>query len=86
MATMKNQHIVYYYAEYNHGGYLLVIGITPIGWDYLNEEQGNFLTASHPEIPFINVREVWVITGESKEDIKQQMDAALGPLNIKRPN
>lgn len=73
---MKNEHIVYAYAPILDGGNLLLIGVTDIGWEYLKQESGNYLTASPPNSTFSNVKEVWVVRGKNKQEIRTMIETA----------
>jgi hypothetical protein len=67
---MKNEHIVYAYAQLLDGGCLLLVGLTDIGWAHLKVEAGNFLRATPPDAKsFADVKDVWVVRGKDKADI-----------------
>ena len=70
---MKNEHIVYAYAQLLDGGWLLLVGITDIGWEYLKREGGNFLKATAPNGQFSDVADVWIVRGENKQDIREMI-------------
>lgn len=66
---MKNEHIVYAYApNAEKGGYVLIIGLTPAGCDYLKENPGMTLTVT--EKRFTELTDVVVFGAESKQAIK----------------
>ena len=73
---MKNEHIIYAFAPILDGGNLLLVGITDIGWEYLKGEPGNFLHANPPNSTFSNVKEVWIVRGESKADVMNMIKTA----------
>lgn len=69
---MKNEHIIYAYAPLvEGGGYLLLVGLTDIGWEYLKFESGNFLKCDTlPGVGFMHVRDVWIVRGKDKQEIR----------------
>jgi hypothetical protein len=74
---MKNEHIVYAYAPLLEGGgkCLLIVGITDVGWEYLKQEGGNFLTARPPAgAEFSNVADVWIVRGKDKADVRTMLE------------
>lgn len=73
---MKNEHIVYAYAPILDGGNLLLVGITDVGWEYLKEQLGNYLHASPPNSTFSNVKEVWIVRGKDKQEIRTMIETA----------
>lgn len=66
---MKNEHIVYAYApNAEKGGYVLIIGLTPAGCDYLKDRPGMTLTVTDKR--FTEITDVVVFGAESKQAIK----------------
>lgn len=69
MAGIKNEHIVYAWAPREDGhGYVLIVGLTPKGCDYIKANPGMTLTIQHPHKGFIDVSDVVVFSAESKLD------------------
>lgn len=73
MAQIKNEHIIYAYAPLLAGSNILIIGVTDIGWEYLKKEHGNFLDVKSPGPEFLNVKQVIVVHGKDKKDIRDMM-------------
>jgi hypothetical protein len=68
---MKNEHIVYAYADREDGkGKLLIVGLTPAGCDYLKANPGMTLNVTAPGTAFVDVTDVVVFGAESKQAIK----------------
>jgi hypothetical protein len=66
---MKNEHIVYAYApNTKKGGYVLIVGLTPAGCDYLKENPGMTLTVTQQR--FTEITEIVVFGAASKQAIK----------------
>lgn len=66
---MKNEHIVYAYAPNTvKGGYVLIVGLTPAGCDYLKENPGMTLNVTQKR--FTEITDVVVFGAESKQAIK----------------
>jgi hypothetical protein len=82
MATIKNEHIVYAYAPILDGGNLLLVGITDIGWEYLKKESGNYLHANPPSKEFSNVKEVWIVRGKDKQEIRDMMKTVADQMKV----
>jgi hypothetical protein len=68
---MKNEHIVFAYASLETGGQVVIIGLTPIGIDYLKATYGQTLIVNPPDKSFKDVRQVIVYAAESKEALKE---------------
>lgn len=75
MSLIKNEHIVYAYAPLLEGDQcLLLVGITDTGWQYLQQEPGNFLKADPPPgRQFANVKDVWIVRGKDKQEIREML-------------
>ena len=66
---MKNEHIIYAYAPNTEkGGYVLIVGLTPAGCDYLKENPGMTLTVTQKR--FTELTDVVVFSAESKQALK----------------
>lgn len=80
MAEIKNEHIVYAYAELADGsGHLLVIGLTDKGIEYLNTGEGTdrrTLVVTPPGDKFRNVVQVVVFHEKDKATLKQRFREA----------
>lgn len=75
---MKNEHIVYAWAPREDGkGYVLIVGLTPLGCDWLKANPGYTLTIQHPQKnAFVEVSDVVVFAAESKQAIKDLLAKA----------
>ena len=72
---LKNEHIVYAYApNAERGGYVLIIGLTPTGCDYLKANPGMTLTVTQQR--FTELTDVVVFGAESKQAIKDLLAKA----------
>ena len=81
---MKNEHIVYAYAPLLGGNSnLLLVGITDTGWEYLCKEGGNFLHASPPTGEFSNIKQVWIVRGKDKQEIRTMIQTVAKQMNVK---
>ena len=68
---MKNEHIVYAYADRDDGkGKVLIVGLTPAGCDYLKDNPGMTLNVTAPGRAFVDVTDVVVFGAESKQAVK----------------
>jgi len=71
MATIKNEHIVWAYAEREDGaGQVLIVGLTETGVGYMKTEFGQSLVINPPGRGFSNVTQVLVFMADSKEQLK----------------
>ena len=71
---MKNEHIVYAYAPLlAGGGCLLLVGLTDVGWAYLQAEGGNVLSVTPPsdlvDKEVANVKAIWIVRARNKQEI-----------------
>lgn len=75
---IKNEHIVWAYAERADGsGQVVMAGITDMGATYLKENPGKTLVIDSPmENGFTNVRQIFVFQAKSKDDLKAMFRAA----------
>lgn len=73
MVKIKNEHIVYAYMPLRDGGNLVLVGITDIGWEYLGQESGNYLTASPPAGQFQNITGVWIVRAKDKAEVHKMI-------------
>ena len=71
MASIKNEHIVWAFAEREDGkGHNVFIGLTEQWLKYLRDNPGNTLDCNPPGNGFINVVNVHVFHEKSKSAIK----------------
>jgi hypothetical protein len=71
MTMIKNEHIVWAYAEREDGkGQVLIVGLTPTGIDYMKATFGQTLVINPPGRGFSNVTQVIVFTAASKAELK----------------
>lgn len=81
---MKNEHIIWAYAERESGGHVLIIGITNVGLNYLRAGEGKdkkTLTFSPPSGKFVDVREVIVYNEKDKATLKETLRGAGIPIS-----
>lgn len=77
MASIKNEHIVWAYAEREDGaGQVLIIGLTEMGIEYMKKEFGQSLVINPPGRGFSNVTQVLVFAGASKQELKDLLRKA----------
>jgi hypothetical protein len=77
MSSIKNEHIVWAYAEREDGsGQVLIIGLTPTGIDYMKQEYGKSLVINPPGRGFSNVTQVLVFTEKDKANLKATLAKA----------
>lgn len=82
MATIKNEHIVWAYAERDDGaGQVLICGLTELGIAYMKKTYGQTLVINPPGKGFANVTQVVVFTAESKQALKDILRAANIPVS-----
>jgi hypothetical protein len=75
MGSVKNEHIVYAYApNTGKGGYVLIVGLTPTGCDYLKDNPGMTLNVTQKR--FTEITDVVVFGAESKQAIKDLLAKA----------
>jgi hypothetical protein len=74
---MKNEHIVWAYAERDDGnGQVLIVGLTPTGIDYMRKEYGQSLVINPPGRGFSNVTQVLVFLEKDKASLKATLAKA----------
>ena len=77
---MKNEHIVWAYAERTDGsGQVLIVGLTDVGLDYLRAGVGTekkTLVINPPGNGFANVTQVVVFNEKDKATLKQRLHEA----------
>lgn len=75
--TIKNEHIVWAYAELSDGsGQVVICGLTETGIDYMKREHGQSLVITPPGTGFANVKQILVFMGESKAALKELLRKA----------
>ncbi len=74
---MKNEHIVWAYAEREDGnGQVVIVGLTETGIHYMRQEFGQSLVIDPPGTGFVNVTQILVFLGESKQQLKDLLRSA----------
>lgn len=69
--TIKNEHIVWAYAEREDGaGQVVICGLTEKGIDYMKRTHGQTLVINPPGRGFSNVTQILVFVAESKDALK----------------
>lgn len=80
MSTIKNEHIVWAYADKDDGsGQVLILGVTDTGLDYLKAGVGTekkTLVVNPPGKGFANVVQVVVFHEKDKATLKQRLHEA----------
>lgn len=77
MSPIKNEHIVWAYAERNDGaGQVLIVGLTPTGIEYMQKEYGQSLVIDPPGRGFANVTQVLVFMEKDKASLKATLAQA----------
>lgn len=68
---MKNEHIVWAYAEREDGaGQVVICGLTETGIAYMKATYGQTLVINPPGRGFSNVTQIIVFTAASKDELK----------------
>lgn len=79
---MKNEHIVWAYAERDDGaGQVLIVGVTDTGIDYMRAVHGQSLVIDPPGRGFANVTQVLVFTAKSKQELKDILRSSGVPVS-----
>lgn len=79
---MKNEHIVWAYAEREDGqGQVVIVGLTPTGISHMQAVAGQSLVINPPGRGFSNVTQILVYTGESKAELKAILRGAGIPVS-----
>lgn len=78
---MKNEHIVWAYAERSDGaGQVLIVGLTDVGIEFMKRE-GKTLLVNPPGKGFANVTQVVVFQEKDKATLKQRFHQAGVPVS-----
>ena len=73
MTTIKNEHIVWAYAERDDGkGQVVVCGLTDQGLEYLKDTPGQTLVIDPPGNGFANVTQIVVFAEKDKATLKER--------------
>lgn len=71
MAPIKNEHIVWAYAEREDGaGQVVICGLTEHGINYMKATHGQTLVINPPGKGFTNVTQIVVFAAASKAELK----------------
>lgn len=82
MASIKNEHIVWAYAEMQDGsGQMVVVGLTSQGLQYLKNTPGQTLLVNPPANGFANVKQIVVFHEKDKATLKQRFREAGVPVS-----
>ncbi len=74
---MKNEHIVWAYADRTDGrGQVVIVGLTETGIEHMRSEFGQSLVIDPPGTGFANVTQILVFLGESKQQLKDLLRSA----------
>lgn len=77
MSTIKNEHIVWAYAERDDGqGQVVVVGLTDQGLKYLRNTPGQTLLVNPPANGFANVTQIIVFHEKDKATLKERFRQA----------
>lgn len=77
MSTIKNEHIVWAYAEREDGqGQVVIIGLTDQGLKYLKATPGQSLLVNPPVNGFANVTQIVVFAEKDKATLKERFREA----------
>lgn len=68
---MKNEHIVWAYADRQDGtGQVVIVGLTDKGIEHMKSKSGESLVINPPGRGFVNVTQIIVFTAASKAELK----------------
>lgn len=68
---MKNEHIVWAYAEREDGaGHVVIVGLTDTGIKHMKAKAGESLVINPPGRGFLNVTQIIVFAAASKDELK----------------
>jgi hypothetical protein len=82
MTTIKNEHIVWAYAEREDGkGQVVIVGLTEQGLKYLRNTPGQTLLVNPPGNGFANVTQIVVFHEKDKATLKQRLRQAGMPVS-----
>lgn len=74
---VKNEHIVWAYADREDGeGQVVICGLTPIGIEYMKSTPGQTLVINPPGKGFMNVTQILVFTAANKAELKAILSSA----------
>lgn len=77
MATIKNEHIVWVYADNQEGtGKVVFLGLTEQGLQYLKNSPGQTLLANPPGNGFANVTQIVIFHEKDKATLKERFRQA----------
>ena len=77
MVTIKNEHIVWAYADRTDGaGQVVMIGLTEQGLAYLKNTPGQTLLVNPPGSGFTNVTQIVVFAEKDKATLKERFRQA----------
>jgi hypothetical protein len=77
VSAVKNEHIVWAYAEREDGaGQVVIVGLTETGIAYMKEEFGRSLVINPPGRGFTNVTQILVFSGSGKAEHKDLLRKA----------
>ena len=77
MASIKNEHIVWAYAEREDGkGQMVICGLTDTGLKYLRNTPGQTLLVNPPGNGFANVTQIVIFHEKDKATLKQRFREA----------
>lgn len=77
MATIKNEHIVWAYAEREDGqGQVVIVGLTDQGLKYLRNTPGQTLLVNPPGNGFASVTQIVVFHEKDKAALKERFRQA----------
>lgn len=81
MSRIKNEHIVWAYAELEGGGQAVIVGLTEEGLNYLRESPGQTLLVDPPGNGFANVKHILVFYEKDKATLKQRFRESGVPVS-----
>lgn len=75
--SLKNEHIVWAYAEREDGhGQVVIVGLTDQGLKYLQNSPGQTLLVNPPANGFANVTQIAIFAEKDKATLKQRFREA----------
>jgi hypothetical protein len=82
VSTMKNEHVIWAYAEREDGaGQVVIVGLTDKGVEHLGSRPGETLVINPPGRGFANVTQIVVFQAESKQALKDLLRASGVPVS-----
>ena len=77
MPSIKNEHIVWAYADRQDGaGKVVILGLTDLGLEYLKSQPGQTLLANPPGNGFHNVTQIVIFAEKDKATLKERFRQA----------